>query len=285
MDFLGTAPLPAMVELSLNPAWMGASAHEDWRKPPSAGNRCQVWPGSRIRNGSRAVGPRIFGLDTDRCGGLVAHRLGRGPDFQCGAPECLWTPAFDPEHGLVGAPRSTSGARSWLRPWGMAWWVRCWRMRRWWACWADSPFLGVLRGWTAAHLLPILEPNLHWVWRYRHGAAGPWDVISVRASTDSCEPRRRNPLFSQIWTAPRLPPKAATRFTSNGRTTSLPHWTRLLAAGYLLMSGGGVEDPNEFSDEIFSTRRITIAPLTVLLGYSVIFYSILKRFPAAEDAA
>ena len=59
----------------------------------------------------------------------------------------------------------------------------------------------------------------------------------------------------------------------------------LLAVGYLLMSGGGVEDPNEFSDAIFSTRRITVAPLTVMLGYGVIFYSILKRFPAAEDAA
>jgi len=51
----------------------------------------------------------------------------------------------------------------------------------------------------------------------------------------------------------------------------------LLAVGYLLMSGGGVEDPNEFSEEIFSARRITVAPLTVLLGYGVIFYSILKR--------
>jgi len=54
----------------------------------------------------------------------------------------------------------------------------------------------------------------------------------------------------------------------------------LLAAGYLLMSGGGVEDPDEFSEAIFSARRITIAPLTVLAGYGVIFYSILKRFPA-----
>ncbi len=57
----------------------------------------------------------------------------------------------------------------------------------------------------------------------------------------------------------------------------------LLASGYLLMSGGGVEDPNEFSEAIFSTRRITIAPLTVLLGYGVIFYSILKRFPAESE--
>ena len=58
----------------------------------------------------------------------------------------------------------------------------------------------------------------------------------------------------------------------------------LLAVGYMLMSGGCVEDPNEFSDAIFSTRRITIAPLTVLLGYGVIFYSILKRFPSEEKA-
>lgn len=57
----------------------------------------------------------------------------------------------------------------------------------------------------------------------------------------------------------------------------------LLAAGYLLMSGGGVEDPNEFSEAIFSTRRITLAPLTVLAGYGVIFYSILKRFPSTSE--
>lgn len=55
----------------------------------------------------------------------------------------------------------------------------------------------------------------------------------------------------------------------------------LLALGYILMSGGGVEDPNEFSDAIFSFRRITLAPLMVLSGYSVIFYSILKRFPSS----
>jgi hypothetical protein len=57
----------------------------------------------------------------------------------------------------------------------------------------------------------------------------------------------------------------------------------LLVVGYLLMSGGGVEDPNEFSEAIFSTRRITLAPLTVMAGYGVIFYSILKRF-APEKA-
>ena len=59
----------------------------------------------------------------------------------------------------------------------------------------------------------------------------------------------------------------------------------LLVVGYLLMSGGGVEDPNEFSEAIFSARRITIAPLTVMAGYGIIFYSILKRFPAEKEEA
>ena len=51
------------------------------------------------------------------------------------------------------------------------------------------------------------------------------------------------------------------------------------------MSGGGVEDPNEFSEAIFSARRITIAPLTVMMGYGVIFYSILKRFPSEASGS
>lgn len=59
----------------------------------------------------------------------------------------------------------------------------------------------------------------------------------------------------------------------------------LLCVGYLLMSGGGVEDPNEFSDAIFSARRITLAPLTVMAGYGVIFYSILKRFNTEAAAS
>ena len=51
----------------------------------------------------------------------------------------------------------------------------------------------------------------------------------------------------------------------------------LLAAGYLLMSGGGSDDPNVFDESIFNFRRITLAPTVVLAGYGVIFYAILKK--------
>lgn len=51
----------------------------------------------------------------------------------------------------------------------------------------------------------------------------------------------------------------------------------VIIVGFVLMSGGGSDDPNEFSDAIFSARRITVAPLVVLAGYGVIMYAILKK--------
>lgn len=58
----------------------------------------------------------------------------------------------------------------------------------------------------------------------------------------------------------------------------------IVIIGFLLMIGGGSDDPNVFSEKIFSTRRITIAPIVVLLGYGMIFYAILhKEKPGLND--
>tara|TARA_B110000091_G_scaffold112083_1_gene121278 strand:+ start:828 stop:1073 length:246 start_codon:yes stop_codon:yes gene_type:complete len=51
----------------------------------------------------------------------------------------------------------------------------------------------------------------------------------------------------------------------------------LLVIGYILMSGGGSDDPNVFSYEIFSFRRITLAPYVILSGYGFILFAILKK--------
>ena len=48
--------------------------------------------------------------------------------------------------------------------------------------------------------------------------------------------------------------------------------------GFILMSGGGTEDPTQFNEEeLFSFRRITLAPFLVMLGYGVVLFGILKR--------
>jgi uncharacterized membrane protein len=47
--------------------------------------------------------------------------------------------------------------------------------------------------------------------------------------------------------------------------------------GFLLMVGGGSEDPNVFNPEIFSARRITVAPTVVLIGFGIVMYGIFKK--------
>lgn len=49
----------------------------------------------------------------------------------------------------------------------------------------------------------------------------------------------------------------------------------IIALGFILMAGGGSDNPNIFSDEIFSFRRIRLAPALVLIGFAVEVYAIL----------
>ncbi len=51
----------------------------------------------------------------------------------------------------------------------------------------------------------------------------------------------------------------------------------LTAVGFILMIGGGSKDPNVFSEDIFSFRRITLAPILVLAGYGIQIYAIMKK--------
>ncbi|QDO93503.1 DUF3098 domain-containing protein [Formosa sediminum] len=49
----------------------------------------------------------------------------------------------------------------------------------------------------------------------------------------------------------------------------------VIALGFILMSGGGSDDPNVFSPDIFSFRRIRLAPTLVLIGFGIQIYAIL----------
>ena len=50
----------------------------------------------------------------------------------------------------------------------------------------------------------------------------------------------------------------------------------IIAVGFILMSGGGSEDPNIFSPDIYNFRRIRLAPTLVLLGLGIQIYAILS---------
>jgi len=46
--------------------------------------------------------------------------------------------------------------------------------------------------------------------------------------------------------------------------------------GYVMMSGGGSNDPNIFNYEIYNFRRIKVAPLLVIIGLAIQVYAILN---------
>jgi hypothetical protein len=51
----------------------------------------------------------------------------------------------------------------------------------------------------------------------------------------------------------------------------------VIALGFILMSGGGSDDPKVFNEDVFSFRRIRLAPTLVLIGFGITIYSIFKK--------
>ena len=51
----------------------------------------------------------------------------------------------------------------------------------------------------------------------------------------------------------------------------------LIVLGFILMAGGGSEDPNVYNEALFNARRITWAPLLIVLGFVLEVFAILRR--------
>jgi len=47
--------------------------------------------------------------------------------------------------------------------------------------------------------------------------------------------------------------------------------------GFILMIGGGSDDPNVFNDEIFNFQRLTLAPILILIGYVIEIFAIMRK--------
>ena len=52
----------------------------------------------------------------------------------------------------------------------------------------------------------------------------------------------------------------------------------VILLGFVLMTGGGSDSPDEFYYAMFSWRRITLAPILVVGGFVLEIYAILKRY-------
>jgi hypothetical protein len=52
----------------------------------------------------------------------------------------------------------------------------------------------------------------------------------------------------------------------------------IIVIGFMLMSGGGDHTSTEFDESIYSHRRITLAPIVVIVGFVFEIFAIMKRF-------
>lgn len=52
----------------------------------------------------------------------------------------------------------------------------------------------------------------------------------------------------------------------------------VILIGMVLMTGGGSDNPEVFNYDMFSWRRITLAPILIVGGFAFEIYAILKRF-------
>jgi len=50
-----------------------------------------------------------------------------------------------------------------------------------------------------------------------------------------------------------------------------------IALGFILMAGGGSDDPAVFNTEIYNFRRIRLAPTLVLVGLGIEIYAIIAK--------
>lgn len=51
----------------------------------------------------------------------------------------------------------------------------------------------------------------------------------------------------------------------------------VLALGYILLSGGGSDDPNQFNEAMFDTRRLYVAPILIVVGFVVEIVAIMFK--------
>lgn len=56
----------------------------------------------------------------------------------------------------------------------------------------------------------------------------------------------------------------------------------VIIIGFILMSGGGSTDEYRFSEDIYSFRRTTLAPMVVLAGFVFEVYAIMKKTKADD---
>ena len=59
----------------------------------------------------------------------------------------------------------------------------------------------------------------------------------------------------------------------------------VMLAGFILMMGGGVKDPQVFNWAMFDFRRLVAAPVVIICGVVIVIVAIMRRPAGMDDSA
>lgn len=57
----------------------------------------------------------------------------------------------------------------------------------------------------------------------------------------------------------------------------------VMVAGYIIMTGGGSDDPAVFNEAMFDFRRLVLAPIVILAGIGLEIFAIMKIWKKKEE--
>lgn len=77
--------------------------------------------------------------------------------------------------------------------------------------------------------------------------------------------------------APKTPPQNADFAFGKENYRLMLIGLAFIVVGFVLMIGGGSKDPSQFNPDIFSFRRITLAPILILAGFVIEIFAIMKK--------
>ena len=57
----------------------------------------------------------------------------------------------------------------------------------------------------------------------------------------------------------------------------------VMVSGYILMAGGGTQDPEIFNYSMFDFRRLVVAPIVIILGIIIEIVAIMGIFKTGKE--
>lgn len=101
-----------------------------------------------------------------------------------------------------------------------------------------------------------------------------------QANKSAASPAYKSPLAKKTAVKSNVPRGNQTFLFDKKNYTWMGIGLACIILGFILLAGGKSEDPHQFNyDEIYSFRRITLAPIVMLIGFGIEAYAIMMKRP------